>query len=203
RCPYCHNPELVPGPPPDDFLPVEEILAFLERRSNVLGGVCITGGEPLLHQWLPQFAEQVRALGLKVKLDTNGLFPDRIAAVQADSIAMDIKTSPERYDQLGNSPGTVTAGIRESLAVIRATTPEYEFRTTVVEPIVTEEDVRAIVALLEPGERYILAAFRPGKTLDPAFANADAPSSALLARYAEIARERGLDVLVREHRIGS
>ncbi len=210
RCPYCHNPELVPGPPPDDFLPVEEILAFLERRSNVLGGVCITGGEPLVHQWLPEFTEQVRALGLKVKLDTNGLLPDRIAAVQADFIAMDLKTSPERYGRLGAATGAsdgaadkIAAGIRQSLAVIRATTPEYEFRTTVVEPIVTENDIRAIVALLEPGERYTLAAFRPGKTLDPAFADAPAPSSALLARYAEIARERGLDVRVREHRIGS
>ncbi len=201
-CPYCHNPELVPGPPPDDFLPTGEILAFLKRRRNVLGGVCITGGEPLIHSWLPEFANEVRALGLKVKLDTNGLMPDRIAPVKADYIAMDIKTAPERYGLVGNPLGTVAAGIRESVAVIRATTLEYEFRTTVVEPIVTEADIRAIVALLEPGERYILAAFRPGKTLDPAFTNADAPSSALLARYAEIARERGLDVRVREHRIG-
>ncbi len=201
RCPYCHNPELVAGPPPDDFLPVEEVLAFLERRRTILGGVCITGGEPLIHSWLPDFAEHVRALDLKVKLDTNGLFPNRIAAVGADYIAMDIKTSPERYTVVGGD--NVAAAIPESLAVIRATTPEYEFRTTVVEPIVTEDDIRAIVALLEPGERYTLAAFRPGKTLDPAFADADAPSSALLARYAEIAREQGLDVRVREHRIGS
>ena len=203
RCPYCHNPELVPGPSPDDFLPADEILAFLERRRKVLGGVCVTGGEPLLHLWLPEFAERVRDLGLKVKLDTNGLLPDRIAAVQANYIAMDIKTAPDRYSQLGDVTGDVETRVRESLAVIRATTKEYEFRTTVVDPIVNEDDIRAIVTLLEPGERFTLAAFRPGKTLDPAFTDADAPTSALLARYAEIARERGLDVRVREHRVGS
>ncbi len=200
RCPYCHNPELVPGPAPDDFLPMDEIFAFLERRRNVLGGVCITGGEPLVHLWLPYFAERVRALGLKVKLDTNGLFPDRIAAVQADFIAMDIKTAPERYAVVGAATEGVADRIRESVSVIRGTAADYEFRTTVIEPIVTEDDVRSIVGLLDPGEHYTLAAFRPGKTLDPDFADLTAPSSSLLARYAEIARERGIEVRVREHR---
>jgi pyruvate formate lyase activating enzyme len=206
RCPFCHNPELVTGPSPDDLLPMEEILVFLKRRCNVLGGVCITGGEPLLQPWLPEFASQVHDLGLKVKLDTNGLLPDRIAAVNADYIAMDIKTAPGRYGLVGGPvAGTAAdteARILESITIIRETAPVYEFRTTVTERIVGEDDVRAMVGLLEPGERYTLAAFRPGKTLDPAFTNTPAPSSALLAAYAEMARERGLDVHVREHRIG-
>ena len=142
--------------------------------------------------------------------------------MQADSIAMDIKTAPERYHVVGTAAeenstaagdgrgmagsqattNPTAARIRESISVIRGLTTEYEFRTTVVDPIVTEDDIRSIVTLLEPGERYTLAAFRPGKTLDPDFAEADPPSSNLLARYAEIARERGLDVRVREHRIG-
>jgi pyruvate formate lyase activating enzyme len=205
RCPYCHNPELVAGPPPEDFLPVDEIFAFLERRRKVLGGVCITGGEPLIQPWLPDFAERVHSLGLRVKLDTNGLLPDRISPVGADYIAMDIKIAPERYGEVSgtdNQAPDIPARVQKSISVIRATAPEYEFRTTVTQRIVGEADIRAIVTLLEPGEHYTLAAFRPGKTLDPGLADDLPPSSELLACYAEIARERGLDVRVREHRIG-
>lgn len=199
RCPYCHNPELVPGPPPHDFLPTKDILAFLERRRDVLGGVCLTGGEPLMHSWLPQFARDVHSLGLRVKLDTNGMFPDRIEQVAADYIAMDIKTTPDRYDRVGGQAGLAAARIAESIAAIRRTRAVYEFRTTVVEPLVTADDIRAITALLEPGERYTLTAFRGTRTLDPAFAQIPSPTTAFLHTCEAIATERGLDVHVRDH----
>ncbi len=198
RCPYCHNPELVTGPPPDDLLSQEEVLAFLGRRKAILQGVCLTGGEPLLHDWLPDFAGKIRQLGLKVKLDTNGLLPDRIAAVAADYVAMDIKTAPARYGQVGGAEHTADL-VRRAVEVVRCTASDYEFRTTVVEPIVGEDDIRAIVTLLRPGERYTLSAFRPGKTLDPAFANAAGPTTRLLEHCAELAHAAGLNVHIREH----
>ena len=205
RCPFCHNPELVTGPPPDDFLPVSQILSFLERRRSVIGGVCITGGEPLLHPWLPDFASRARSLGLKVKLDTNGMLPERIQAVGAHFIAMDIKTAPSRYSLVGGDRvegSDPTANLRRSISIIREIAPEYEYRTTVTPRIVSEEDVIAIVALLKPGERFTLAAFRPGNTLDPAFTNELPPTLALLERYAKIASDRGLDVRIRENGVG-
>jgi pyruvate formate lyase activating enzyme len=201
RCPFCHNPELVTGPVPDDFLSCDEVLRFLTRRRSVLAGVCITGGEPLIHSWLPEFAHAVHALDLKVKLDTNGLLPERIEQVGADYIAMDIKTAPERYKMLGGGIPDPAARLRESVKVVRSTAPEYEFRTTVLDPVVSEEDIRAIVSLLEPGERYTLAAFRSGKTLDPEYRNKPEPPLTLLRRYRDIARERGLDVRIRDNRI--
>ena len=47
RCPFCHNGDLVNGPWEDPFDP-EDVLAFLKKRSGLLEGVCITGGEPTL-----------------------------------------------------------------------------------------------------------------------------------------------------------
>jgi len=47
RCPWCHNPALVVGEPPADLVPRDEVLRFLAHRRAVLGGVVVTGGEPL------------------------------------------------------------------------------------------------------------------------------------------------------------
>lgn len=194
RCPYCHNPELVTGPPPPDFLPAREVIDLIGSRKRMLDGVCITGGEPLVHGWLPDLASTFRGFGLKVKLDTNGAFPRRIPAVSPDYIALDIKTDPAHYERVGGA-----VDIAAALESVRSSGAEYEIRTTVLESIVTREDIEAIVSLLRPGERFTLTAFRPGKTLDPALSNRAATSHAVLENYALIARNCGLNVTIRDH----
>ncbi|NBC28673.1 MAG: anaerobic ribonucleoside-triphosphate reductase activating protein [Spirochaetes bacterium] len=209
RCPYCHNANLVTGGVPDDFLPRAEVLDFLARRRKLLDGVAVTGGEPLLHSDLDALIAEIRDLGLMVKVDTNGLLPERLEALDADYVAMDLKTAPERYPELAD-PGTArreppsSAGerIRASLAVLRdrARTGrwDYELRTTVVPELVTQIDVEEIAALLTPGERIVLAPFRGGRTLDPAYADTPPPAPALLQQFAEILRESGSNVILRE-----
>ncbi len=78
RCPFCHNAALVLPELMGQDTDEEQVLAFLKRRQGVLDGVAITGGEPLLHKDIGIFLEKVRALGYKIKLDTNGSFPDRL-----------------------------------------------------------------------------------------------------------------------------
>lgn len=109
RCPFCHNASLVL---PDRLQEGEEIreaelFAFLEKRRGVLQGVCITGGEPLLHPDVDRLIERIRSLGYAVKLDTNGSFPDRLASLLErgliDYVAMDIKMRPALWRDRGNS----------------------------------------------------------------------------------------------------
>ena len=101
RCPYCHNRDLVLKDQSLVPLSEEEIFAFLQKRRNVLTGVCITGGEPTLYPDLPEFISQIRELGYLVKLDTNGTNPqmlgDLIRAGLIDYCAMDIKNAPDKY----------------------------------------------------------------------------------------------------------
>ena len=99
RCPFCHNSSLVlPERMDGDRGMEEEVLAFLKKRQGVLEGVAVTGGEPLLQKGIEAFLARIRELGYKIKLDTNGCFPDKlmeiVSAGLVDRVAMDIKNSP-------------------------------------------------------------------------------------------------------------
>lgn len=170
RCPYCHNSELVdPGSQPEGLVPLDEALAFLERRKGLLGGLVLSGGEPLLHPEAARIAGRAHELGLAVKLDTNGSFPGRIAAVGADYVALDLKTSPGRYGLV--APGIEDAGslVLESLRGIRASGVPFEVRITCAPGLVGPADAKAMAEFLEPGDRVYLQPFRPGGCLDPAW----------------------------------
>jgi pyruvate formate lyase activating enzyme len=216
RCPFCHNPELVATAAPDDFLPIDEIFAFLKRRSRVLGGVCITGGEPLMHPDLPELVGEIRSLGLKCKVDTNGTFPDRLQHLAADYVALDIKTSPAKYKALGqNATGIqrdlfdsslgpepdIWAKVRKSsdwLATAADTT--VEFRTTVVPDLVGLSDIEHITDFLADYKhslRYTLAGFRQGETLDPAYADRLPYPPEVLEQMRDIAIAKGLECSIR------
>ena len=48
-CPFCHNSELL-GRNTEALCSQEEVMTFLEKRKNILEGVCITGGNQLCSQ---------------------------------------------------------------------------------------------------------------------------------------------------------
>lgn len=105
-CPFCHNPELVL---PSKFIPLldnDEIMAFFEKRKNQLKGICITGGEPTLQKDLPEFIQKLKDIGYKIKLDTNGTNPEMLEQLiksgNIDYIAMDVKTTLEKYSSVVN-----------------------------------------------------------------------------------------------------
>ncbi|MBQ9189198.1 MAG: anaerobic ribonucleoside-triphosphate reductase activating protein, partial [Clostridia bacterium] len=106
RCPFCHNAELIDGSA-EAIMDETELLAFLEKRKGLLDGVAFTGGEPTLRKDLPDLFRRIKAMGYPIKLDTNGLHPDRLKALLdeglVDYVAMDIKNCPEKY--------AVTAGL--------------------------------------------------------------------------------------------
>ena len=136
RCPFCHNPTLVNGSHPEDFISRGEILSFLKKRRNVLGGVCITGGEPLLHSDLVLLITEIKALGLKVKLDTNGTVPDRLREVKADYVAIDFKTSPEKYGLLiGTDANGKPAADSQAIAERVRNSSFINYKSQITKPI--------------------------------------------------------------------
>jgi pyruvate formate lyase activating enzyme len=158
------------------FAPVteKEILDFLGTRQGKLDGVVITGGEPTLHRDLPDFIRRLKEMGFAVKLDTNGSNPeilDRIIRNDlVDYIAMDYKSPLERYSRHTNSLIDID-NIRASVALIRESGVDHEFRTTVVKEQLSPEDILQIGRELNGVKKYILQKFLPTKTLDTDFMN--------------------------------
>lgn len=163
RCPFCHNSLLVTKADEAEVYPEEEFFKFLTKRRGVLDGVCITGGEPLIHADAGEFIAKIKAMGYKVKLDTNGSFPDRLEEIlksgNVDYVAMDIKNSPEKYADTVGIPGFDVSKIKRSIEVIRASGIDHEFRTTVVSPLHTAESIAGAAEMIKGEEKYFLQNF--------------------------------------------
>ena len=173
RCPYCHNPELVDTKRSANIgLTEDEVLSFLDRRKGKLNAVTITGGEPLLQSDLCAFLSAIKRLGYLVKLDTNGSFPSRLEGIMqskfVDYIAMDIKTSLDKYNQVIKRK-IDTRKILDSIRLIMDSGLEYEFRTTVVKAFFERDDFYKIGQLIKNARLYVLQKFVPSKTLDDTF----------------------------------
>lgn len=160
RCPFCHNASLVLRP--QTLMSQEELLAFLQTRKRKLDGVCVTGGEPTLYQDLPQLLDAIKRLGFLTKLDTNGTRPQALKSILdaglADYVAMDIKNSPDKYAVTCGGPEILDT-VRESVSLLEASSVEHEFRTTVLHPFHTPEDLAAIGQWLTGTKHYFIQAF--------------------------------------------
>jgi pyruvate formate lyase activating enzyme len=171
RCPYCHNPELVDETAEGNYSE-EDVLAFLETRKGLLDGIVITGGEPTMHDDLLAFMEKVKARGFLVKLDSNGTRPGMLRqAIEkgiVDYIAMDVKSPLAKYATVVARPVDLEK-IGESIRLIMSSPVEYEFRTTVVKALLSEEDLMQIGEDIRGARRYVLQAFVPTKILNPQF----------------------------------
>lgn len=171
RCPFCHNAPLVLPERLAQDTDEEQVLGFLKKRVGVLDGVAITGGEPLLHRDIGDFLGKVKALGYKVKLDTNGSFPDLLMAlVEAglvDRVAMDIKNAPALYARTVGTDKLDMAAIGRSKDFLLSGAVDYEFRTTVVRGLHTLESLREAAEWIRGAREYYLQQFKDsGNVLD-------------------------------------
>ena len=172
KCSYCHNPELVDPGLFQPCLRENDIFEFLETRKGKLDAVSITGGEPTLQDKLPAFIKQIRKMGFAIKMDTNGSQPKVIKNLLAenllDFIAMDIKAPLEKYKDIVKATVKPDA-IKESINLILKAKITHEFRTTIVESQLGENDILQIGELIAGTDRYVLQNFVSTKTLDKKF----------------------------------
>ena len=197
-CPYCHNPGLVLEPETFPDYPVSELLADLRKRNTFIDGVVISGGEPTLDAGLPAFLRQLKKFGLQVKLDTNGLLPQVIAKLLeeklVDYLAIDIKTTPERYPEL-HEHTVSTASLLQSIELAKIAPIEVEFRTTCVPHLIGGEEIEQIGELLRGAHLWVLQQFVPEHSLQVGWQESEAyPPQRLedFARTAETYVERVL-----------
>lgn len=169
RCPYCQNGDLVLHHTELPTYSEEEIFAHLQKRRAVLDGICVTGGEATLQPDLPDFLKKIKALGLSVKLDTNGYRPDILKyLVQQeliDYVAMDIKHAPLKYNEICNVSNFSMEPIQESISFLIEGSLPYEFRTTVVKELHTAEDLIEIAHWIDGADAYFLQSYRDSEAV--------------------------------------
>ena len=172
RCPYCHNASLVLNLDRIPSFPMDYFADFLNTRKDWLEGICVTGGEPLVHRDLGDFLSMLKERNLMVKLDTNGSFPSRLEDLIAkgliDSIAMDVKAPLDRYEEVTRA-SVDQEKIRKSIHIIMNSGLDYVFRITLVPGLIDEEGMVEIGRLCEGAKVFQIQQFEPVNTLDPAF----------------------------------
>ncbi len=197
RCGFCHNARLL-GIRQEGYT-WEELDRLCRRfKSNWVKGAVLTGGEPTLAGNLVETIEFLRVRGLPAKLDTNGSRPDVLRRVlpRVEYVAMDIKCRIENYPDFVAFEDI--AAIRQSIRLLLSADIGCEFRTTVIEGVHTEEDLREIGAVVRGAKRYVLQAFVPREDLpEERLRKAPRTRPATLYRLAEVIGEYVEETIVR------
>ena len=183
RCPYCYNIELIKGKT-QDLNTIQDLFAHMEKRQGILKGIVISGGEPLINPYTPIIIKKAKELGYKVKLDTNGILPDELEKIlndnelKPDFVAMDIKTSPEKYadflcakeSKLHDDKNYFITSLNKSVKLLSELPKENrEFRTVLVPPLIKEEDIKKIAEILPKDATWQFAQFQNQNCLDPTY----------------------------------
>ena len=161
RCPFCYNKDIIIGNV--ELYSEDEIFSFLKKRFGMLEGLVITGGEPLMQEDIIDFCEKVKKISYLIKIDTNGIHPKKLKELidkkLVDYIAMDVKAPKKKYDKLTDVKTNIKK-IEKSIDIIKNSTVDYEFRTTVVPNLITKEDIINIAKWLEGAKRFYLQQFK-------------------------------------------
>ena len=167
RCPFCYNTSLqkIGGVPESDWTE-QKLLTFLERRKGILDAVVFSGGDPLVHDGLPELMDKVKALGYKIGLHTGGFRPDMLKKVidKIDWVGLDIK-APFEAEKYARATGgyKLTENILQSLDILLNSSKSFECRTTCDPRVLTTDDIYAMAQTLkEKGvKEYYLQKYRP------------------------------------------
>ena len=152
----------------------------------------LSGGEPCLWEDLPDLIREIRKFTLKVKIDTNGMFPTMLEKLisseesRPDYIALDLKIAPARYRGLlpsgepihGENTFDPAEALCQSAALIRESGISHEYRTLALpsalpllqgsDGFFTEKDIEALAPLTD-GSPWHIRPFVGGNCLDPAW----------------------------------
>lgn len=167
RCPYCSMADLIA--PDGDPLAWAAFTGHLHAEAGAVEGVVVTGGEPADDPDLAALLARLKDRGLAVRLETNGSRPAVLRHLMSeglvDFVALDIKTSLDRYDALSGVEGS-SAAVAESIAVLRSGRIDHEFRTTLFPGAVSLADLEPLAASLSGGRLWAIQQYSPGLALD-------------------------------------
>lgn len=165
RCVYCYNPDIVFG---EAHIDEEEALAFLKKRTGLLEGVVLSGGECTLYPNLISFCVAIKAFGYKIKLDTNGMRPDVINSLieseLIDYVALDYKATDDKMSKI--CAGGSEKRFWESFELLKSSSIAYEVRTTFHPDLLSDEEIVTMAKALKDkgyGREFYVQLFQEGE----------------------------------------
>ena len=182
-CRYCHNVELLEDKTEKSF---DEIKEEIDSSADFLDAVVISGGEPLVQtDEVIEILEYVRKISLKTKLDTSGIYPDRLKKILdlnlLDYVSLDVKTTFSKYRKITGA--NVGFEVKKSMDLINDAGVHLEVRTTFVPTLHTKKDIKNLVGEIE-ADVYTIQQFRNKNVLDPALEKVEVPNPHDLADFA-------------------
>jgi len=182
-CRYCHNVELLEDNSEKSF---DEIKKEIDSSRDFLDAIVISGGEPLLqNDAIIEIFKYVKEVGLKTKLDTSGIYPDKIGELLdlnlVDYVSLDVKTTFSDYRKITGAD--VGDDVKKSMDLINDAGVHLEIRTTYVPTLHTEKDIIDLVGEIK-AEVYTIQQFRNKNVLDPALEKVEVPNPHDLAKLA-------------------
>ncbi|MCQ2795514.1 MAG: anaerobic ribonucleoside-triphosphate reductase activating protein [Bacilli bacterium] len=163
RCPFCHNGSLVLNKH-NPIIPWDEIKTLLMDRKGKIDAVVITGGEPLIHPDIVDKIKEIKEMGYRIKLDTNGTNPKLMIKLIEDKlidyVAIDIKNSVNKYPLTSGSPNINMASILSSIQYLINHKFPHEFRTTLIKEFHTLDDMIGIANLIKGCQKYVLQHYK-------------------------------------------
>ena len=144
RCDYCYNKDIVFSNKGNYTL--QDILVFLEQRTGLLDGVVLSGGEASSHN-LKLFCQEIKSLGFKIKLDTNGTNFENIKELLEcdliDYIALDYKAPEYKFEKITHKNNFLSFSY--TLDYLLKSNINFEVRTTVHNDLLNEKDINFII----------------------------------------------------------
>lgn len=185
RCPYCHNPDIVLRKLP--HISWNSIQSYLDRRKGIIEGVVLSGGEPTLYDFLPDLVKELREDGFLVKIDTNGTNPEMIRKCKPDYLALDIKTDPLRYVELGCKDLQFGEKLKDTLDIVKSMGYASEVRITMASPFINETVIFRIAEMLIGVKKVFLQPLKiTGMLLDPSFGPQNVITSGDISAFRDI-----------------
>ena len=184
-CRYCHNVELLED---DTEWSLDQVKSEIDSSADFLDAVVVSGGEPLVQtEAIIEIFKHVREIGLKTKLDTSGIYPDKIQKLLdlklIDYVSLDVKTTFSKYRKITGT--NVGFNVKKSMEIINSDSDVHlELRTTYVPTLHTKKDIYNLVDEIE-GDVYTIQQFRNKNVLDPALENVEVPNPHDLRKLAE------------------
>ena len=186
----------------DNEMDLDQVLLYIKQNRDFLEAVVISGYEPTGDPELFKLLKMLKALKIKIKIDTNGAHPevldDLIGAKLIDKVCLIILAplDPAEYKKIALED-IDTESVKKTIGILSASDIKYEFKITIVPGIIDHDSFLRILKCLSERDSIIIQQFDPATSSDLRYNTMKPYPVTVLVRMANTAKEHVKHVRIR------